>query len=291
MVPAMTTYIPPPGYTAITVPEDHDGRRIHKFLAGHTTCPATMLFKLARKGALRVNQKRIKQDHRVRGGDVITLPGEFCKEAKRASKSKNHGFEMLWEGPTALVVNKPAGVPVHAGTGTRRGVIERIRDVYPDAELAHRIDKETSGALLIALNHPELRYLQRAFRGQDVIRIYRAVVEGRWAGARDVKAPIARTPKTMVVRADGDDAHTRFRRVENRGPNTLVEAELITGRRHQIRVHAAHEGHPIVGDRAYGSRTGAQRMFLHAYQLEFTLRNGEHVAVTAPVREHKDRRS
>ena len=156
--------------------------------------------------------------------------------------------------------------------------------MYPDAELAHRIDKETSGALLIALNHPELRYLQRAFRGQDVIRIYRAVVEGRWAGARDVKVPIARTPKTMVVRADGDVAHTRFRRVDNRGPNTLVEAELITGRRHQIRVHAAHKGHPIVGDRAYGSRTSTQRMFLHAYRLEFTLSNGERVAVTAPVR-------
>lgn len=95
MVPAMTTYIPPPGYSAITVPEDHDGRRIHKFLASYTTCPATMLFKLTRKGALRVNQKRIKQDYRVRAGDVITLPGEFCKEAKRASKSKSHGSEVL----------------------------------------------------------------------------------------------------------------------------------------------------------------------------------------------------
>ena len=176
MVPAMTTYIPPPGYSAITVPEDHDGRRIHKFLASYTTCPATMLFKLTRKGALRVNQKRIKQDYRVRAGDVITLPGEFCKETKRASKSKSHEFEVLWEGPTALVVNKPAGVPVHAGTGTRRGVIERIRDVYPDAELAHRIDKETSGALLIALNHAELRHLQRAFREQDVVRIYRCLL-------------------------------------------------------------------------------------------------------------------
>lgn len=291
MVPAMTTYIPPPGYTAITVPEDHDGRRIHKFLAAHTTCPATMLFKLARKGALRVNQKRIKQDYRVQAGDVVTLPAEFCKETKRASKSRHHGFEVLWEGPTALVINKPAGVPVHAGTGARRGVIERIRDVYPDAELAHRIDKETSGALLIALNHAELRHLQRTFREQDVVRIYRAVVEGRWQGARDVRAPIARTSKTMVVRDDGDAAHTRFRCVENHGPNTLVEAELITGRRHQIRVHAAHEGHPIVGDRAYGSRTHAQRMFLHAYRLEFTLRGGKRVTVTAPIRERKNRRS
>lgn len=291
MVPAMTTYIPPPGYTAITVPGDHDGRRIHKFLAAHTTCPATMLFKLARKGALRVNQRRIKQDYRVQAGDVITLPAEFCKETKKASKTKNHGFEVLWEGPTALVINKPAGVPVHAGTGARRGVIERVRDVYPDAELAHRIDKETSGALLIALNHAELRHLQRAFREQDVVRIYRAVVEGRWSGAQDVRAPIARTSKTMVVRDGGDAAHTRFRRVENRGPNTLVEAKLITGRRHQIRVHAAHEGHPIVGDRAYGSRTHAQRMFLHAYRLKFTLRDGKRVTVTAPIRERKNRRS
>ena len=96
--------------------------------------------------------------------------------------------------------------------------------------------------------------------------------------------------KTMVVRADGDAAHTRFRRVEHRGPNTFTEAELITGRRHQIRVHATHEGHPIVGDRAYGSRTRAQRMFLHAYRLEFTLRNGERVAVTAPIQERKNRR-
>lgn len=272
----------------ITVPESHAGRRLDKFLRSQLKgVPATMLFRLMRKGAIRVNGRKCKQDDRISSGDEISLPAlEIPDRGQRGpargsrpgprSSRRDPAVERLsqclsrriiFEDANLLILNKPGGVAVHVGSGVKAGVIEALRMLRPDTpdlELAHRLDRETSGLLMVAKTNKMLRYLQEMLRDREheIRRYYLAVVGGvlkkEGKEPRTLDAPLRRTGvATVVDRRAGQRAETHVWVKKPWGPaKTLVEAQLLTGRKHQIRVHLQDLGHPIVGDSRYGAVRG-----------------------------------
>lgn len=272
----------------IVVPTAHADRRLDKFLLSqHKGVPKSLIFRLLRRGAIRVNGRKAKPDQRTVAGDEITLPP--LRVEKKTTQVPSHVLRhvsdaIVHEDDDLLVVNKPAGIPVHTGSGHAGGVIEALRSARPhepDLELAHRIDADTSGAVVIAKNPPTLRALHSAFASERVTRRYLALVEGAWPDDLVlIDAPLLRTPTTMTVHPDGQHADTSFRVSKRYGKAaTLVSAQLGTGRRHQIRVHAAHAGHPIIGDARYG-RTAASRLMLHAHYLSIPRQGRESLTIT-----------
>jgi len=197
-----------------------------------------------------------------------------------------------------LIVDKPAGLSVHAGTGVAHGLIERARAARPSGdylELVHRLDRETSGCLMLAKEPRRLRELHGLFRNGDIQKRYLTLVRGRWPGINDVTTRLNRTGQEglakMVVDEDGKPAKSRFTNAEQYQQSSLMAVELYSGRTHQIRVHAADQGHPVAGDVRYGERgfnremrrTGLRRMFLHANLLSFPDVNGEKIVVSSPL--------
>jgi 23S rRNA pseudouridine955/2504/2580 synthase len=211
---------------------------------------------------------------------------------------------VIFEDADFLVINKPAGVAVHGGSGLSHGVIEALRTARPDAkelELAHRLDRETSGCLLVAKRRSALRELHAMLRERDMDKRYLALVCGRWAlGTKRLDAPLKTNQKqggerVVRVHPEGQSAESTFKQIERFGTRaTLMEVSIGTGRTHQIRVHAAYAGHPVAGDEKYGDKAcnealkefGLRRMFLHAHELRFVHpRTGEPFAVQAPLDE------
>lgn len=290
----------------ITIPEAHDGRRLDKYIRSQLKgVPATLLFRLMREGKIRVNGAKVKQNHRVRGGDELTLPDIVVADSP-APVRVPAGLVAAVEGAIVhedgelIVVDKPAGLAVHRGTDVPAGVIEALRQSrpdLPDLELAHRLDRETSGLVMVAKTPPMLRYLQELLRDREheIDRRYLAVVEGAWPDQLTVSTTALRRTKQATIAVPdgrgGQRAETRFRIVERRGRRaTVVEARLITGRKHQIRVHCADAGHPIGGDSRYGSPgfnrlvrdKGIRSMMLHAHSLSVPLPDGDVLHVTVP---------
>lgn len=282
------------------VPAAHAGRRLDKFLrAQFKGVPAGLIFRHLRKGGIRVNGRKADGGYRIQEGDVLTLPAFEVQDTAPKQPPPKALVEQLnraivYEDEQLLIVDKPAGVPVHVGTGHRGGVIEALRadrPHEPDLDLAHRLDRETSGLLILTKTPAMLRYLSELFaQGDAVRRDYAALVKGAWPERlRELTDPLLRTPRGVVVAADGDPALTRARVRRRFGDTaTLVDVELITGRKHQIRVHTSHVGHPIAGDEKYGdqaftSRVGARGLFLHATGLSFPLPDGETLTVTSPT--------
>lgn len=290
----------PPGATRpavqqVTVDSGHAGQRLDNFLLGLLKgVPRTHVYRLLRKGEVRVNKGRAKPDYRLEEGDVVRIPpvrrGESAGREVAARAVAGGKFDwleerILFEDEYLLVLDKPAGLAVHGGTGVSVGLIEALRQLRPQnpfLELAHRLDRETSGCLIVAKSRPALLRLHELLRDGGLDKYYLALVAGPWrGGTRTVEAALEKQrpggQRHVAVDEEGKESASRFRPTEKFSDSTLVEIHLLTGRMHQARVHAAHIEHPIAGDDKYGDRAfnqtmkraGLGRLFLHAARLEF----------------------
>ena len=274
----------------VTVPAEHDGQRIDNYLRTELKgAPKSLVYRILRTGEVRVNKGRAKADSRVHTGDVVRIPPLRLSEEVpvRVGQSLESALAsaVLYEDAQLLVLNKPCGLAVHAGSGVKVGVIEALRALRPETpglELAHRLDRETSGVLVLAKDRPTLMELHELLRGDGVKKTYLTLVQGNWPDKLSkVDAPLEKNTlrggeRLVEVRLDGKPSLTLFRVVKRFAESTLVEASPVTGRTHQIRVHAAHAGHPIAGDDKYGDAafdrslksSGLTRLFLHAARIE-----------------------
>jgi 23S rRNA pseudouridine955/2504/2580 synthase len=305
-LPAQTT----PKVTYVDAAEGDEGQRIDNFLSRILKdLPRSLIYRILRTGEVRVNGRRTKPDYRLVSGDHIRLPPMQRKpQGEEAAKTPSKSLRdfvtaaVIYQDRDLIVVNKPAGVAVHGGSGLSFGVIETLRAAHPDLkelELVHRLDRETSGCLLVAKKRAVLRELHALLRERTMEKRYLALVVGRWPfGAKTIDLPLKTNLKqggerVVRVHADGQQAVTSFQPVEHFAKlATLLDISLGTGRTHQIRVHAAHAGHAVAGDEKYGDREkdeklrpyGLSRMFLHAHSLTFRRRDTkEPFSVTAPL--------
>lgn len=293
------------GVQLLEVSAGLEGQRIDNFLLARLKgVPKTMIYRILRKGEVRVNKGRIKPDYRIKEGDIVRVPPMRMTQADEPAPLAKGLLERLeaaivHEDKGLIILNKPAGIAVHGGSGLTYGVIEAFRQMRPqckEIELVHRLDRDTSGLLMIAKKRSMLRHLHEALRADGVDKRYMALVRGRWPASRkQIDAPLqksnVRSGERMVeVNPEGKDALTLFKVIRRFGEfATMIEASPITGRTHQIRVHALYAGHAIAGDTKYGDEEfskeiremGGKRLFLHASDLKFTLPDGEVLAVHA----------
>lgn len=299
--PARTT-----GVRTVEAGADDAGQRIDNYLMRVLRgVPRTRIYRLLRKGEVRVNGGRIRAGYRLAAGDRVRLPPVYTERHAGGSLPpallERLRGAVLYEDGRALVIDKPAGIAVHAGSGLGGGLIDGLRALRPDLEglaLVHRLDRGTSGCLLLAKGRRAARALQEELRGGGFEKVYGAVLTGDWAGpVASVEAPLrrngARSGERLVrVDAQGRAARSEFRRRAGGNGLTLVEVAIDTGRTHQIRVHAAHLGHPVAGDPKYGDLgreraalgRRAPRLCLHATRLGFTGDDGP-VVVESPMPE------
>jgi 23S rRNA pseudouridine955/2504/2580 synthase len=262
----------------LEVGEEAAAQRIDNFLFRRLKgVPKSHVYRVLRSGEVRVNSGRVKPDYRLQAGDRIRLPPVRVAEKPKAAKPAE--FPIVFEDAALLVVDKPAGVAVHGGSGVSFGVIESLRASRPQAkflELAHRLDRDTSGLLMLAKKRSALVELHRMLREGEVDKRYLALAKGRWEGrTREIREPLHKyvTPtgeRRVSVREGGMEAITRISVVKKSDELSFLEIQLLTGRTHQIRVHLAHAGHPLLGDEKYGdadANKGMKRLFLHAANL------------------------
>jgi len=263
--------------------------------------PRTRVYRLIRKGEVRVNKGRSKPAYRLIEGDQIRIPpvrGLKEGDQNTISPTKAGWIEnsVLYEDGSLLVLNKPSGLAVHGGSGISLGAIELLRAARPDArflELVHRLDRDTSGCLLVAKKRSSLRRMHAAFRESKVSKIYSALLAGAWEnGSREVNLPLVTDQRRNGERhvrpgEGGKEAVTRFYPEQNFRNSVLVRVELLTGRTHQIRAHSAAIGHPVAGDERYGGNwrpAGLTRLFLHARKLSLEHPDtGELIEFEAPL--------
>jgi len=298
---------PSTGVQLLDVPADYAGQRIDNFLRTQLKgAPKTLIYRILRKGEVRVNKGRIKPDYRLQAGDQIRVPPLRLSEPDEPAPLARGLLERLedsivHEDKALIVINKPAGIAVHGGSGLSGGVIEVFRQLRPEArdiELVHRLDRDTSGLLMIAKKRSMLRFLHEALRGDGVDKRYHALVRGHWPAAKKkisaslLKNTLRSGERMVEVNDEGKEALTEFRVLRRYGEfATLVEARPVTGRTHQIRVHARHAGHAIAGDPKYGDEDfsqeirelGGKRLFLHSASLVIPLPEGGELRLEAPV--------
>lgn len=290
------------------VPEDNAGQRIDNFLMTRLKgVPKSRIYRILRKGEIRVNKKRVNASYRLIEGDSVRLPPVFLEEkAKQIPPSKDTqallAGRILYEDENILIINKPSGMSVHAGSTVRVGVVEALKHMYPklpNLELAHRLDSETSGCLVLAKRKRILRELHSLLREAKIIKIYWALTLGKWKDSElRVDLPLYKDYQdggkhVVEVHQRGKSALTVFHTLKSfKREASFMEVKLFTGRTHQIRVHAQHQGHPVAGDDRYGDlefnklvkNLGLRRMFLHARSIDFTLPSlDQHIKVVAPL--------
>jgi 23S rRNA pseudouridine955/2504/2580 synthase len=277
----------------VTVDEEFEQQRLDNFLLRQLKgVPKTHVYRIIRSGEVRVNKGRASADTRLAAGDVVRIPPVRVTEPDAAAEAfvPARTFPVLLEDEVLLVIDKPAGVAVHGGSGVSSGVIEQLRKARPDLphlELVHRLDRETSGALILAKKRSALRALQAQIRERSTQKTYLAVVRGEWPlHVRRIEKPLKRYSLPGVGGQEGerrvkvtstDDTDGQYAlslvRVRTKGDAySLLEVTIKTGRTHQIRVHLASSGHPIVGDDKYGEQAGQAkpgRMMLHAWRIGF----------------------
>jgi 23S rRNA pseudouridine955/2504/2580 synthase len=303
-------HLPVSPVSYVEAQEGDDGQRLDNFLLRTLgAVPRSLVYRILRTGEVRVNGRRAKPAYRLAAGDRVRLPPlqdagrkPDSTPAKAPSKSLRDFVTaaVIHEDRDLIVVNKPSGVAVHGGSGVSFGVIEALRAVHPqlkELELVHRLDRETSGCLLVAKRRAILRDLHAQLRERRMQKRYLALVAGRWPfGAKTIDLPLKTNLKqggerVVRVHSEGQSAVTTFKPIEQFGKvATLLDVDLGTGRTHQIRVHAAHAGYPVAGDEKYGDREkdaklkayGLSRMFLHAASLTFR-RGEESFTATAPL--------
>jgi len=290
------------GVRTVVVAEDRDGQRLDNFLLGQLKgAPRSLVYKIVRSGQVRINGKRAKADSRVAGGDEIRIPPVRLGEPGEArpppeSMLRRLAESIVFEDRNLLALNKPSGIAVHGGSGISVGVIEALRALRPDEsfELVHRLDRDTSGVLIVAKRRAALLELQALLREGDdeeaPNKKYLALLVGKMpSGTMTVEAPLQKSvlqggERMVRVAPDGKPSVSHFRLIERRGGHSFCEVRIETGRTHQIRVHAAHLGHPVAGDEKYGEReankrlleqAGLKRLFLHAASMEFALDGGK----------------
>lgn len=293
----------------VTISDAHEGQRVDNFLLRMLKgVPKSRIYRIVRKGEVRVNKKRIKVDYKLKIGDVLRIPPVVVApkpaEAKLSGGLSDHlEAAILYEDKDLLVVNKPSGLAVHGGSGISLGLIEALRQMRPQAkflELVHRLDRDTSGCVMVAKKRSMLKYLHELLRGDGVDKRYLALVDGRWPNRRKVvSAPLLKNhlqsgERMVRVSPEGKRSITEFAVLERYAKSTLVEAKPVTGRTHQIRVHAQHVGHALLGDDKYGPvdgnrefrEIGLKRLFLHAASLRFKLPDQDRfLKVEAPLSE------
>lgn len=291
----------------VAVDPEFEGQRIDNFLVTRLKgVPKTHIYRILRKGEVRVNKKRAQPSYRVQSGDQIRIPPLKLQETPAVPTPNRFlmaalSESILFEDKSFLIINKPSGIAVHGGSGVKLGVVEALRCMYPKLphlELAHRLDADTSGCLVLAKKRSALRELHELLREGRVTKIYSALTKGHWKKA-DLRVDVSLRKNHLssgerIVRVDreGKTALTVFKPVETYTDAMLVDVALHTGRTHQIRVHAQYRGHPIAGDEKYGDKEfnkrirqlGLKRLFLHAKFIEFTLPStGQHIKVNAPL--------
>ena len=287
--------------TLLEVGEEAVGQRIDNYLLRLAKgVPKSHVYRILRSGEVRVNKGRIGADYRLREGDVVRVP-PIRVAATTKSVAPARDFDLVFEDDALIVLDKPSGTAVHGGSGVSFGVIEQLRRARPQAkflELAHRLDRETSGLLIVAKKRAALTSLHDMFRAGKIAKRYLALVRGRWLNpTQHVRLSLHKYltdegERRVSVAVDGKEAHSIVR-LKARWENfSLVEVELKTGRTHQIRVHLSHLGFPIAGDDKYGDFTlnrelqkaGLKRMFLHAATLSLSHPlTGEPIALEAPL--------
>jgi 23S rRNA pseudouridine955/2504/2580 synthase len=290
----------------VTISEEEAGQRIDNFLL--RICkgvPKSHIYRVLRSGEVRVNKGRIDQTYRLAQGDLVRIPPVRVAD-KPSQAVPGAKFKILLEDNYLLVIDKPAGVAVHGGSGVSYGVIEQLRAARPQAkflELVHRLDRDTSGILLLAKKRPALTNLHEQIRDGLLDKRYLVLVHGDWKNPRQhIKLPLFKYnapdgERRVRVQSDGMPSHTVFNLLKKYGEFALLEAELKTGRTHQIRVHLASSGFAIAGDDKYGdfalnrllqknknSRPALKRMFLHAHQITFAHpETGKPMTLRAPL--------
>jgi 23S rRNA pseudouridine955/2504/2580 synthase len=287
----------------VRVDTDHHGQRLDNFLAGLLKgVPKAAVYRMIRTGQVRINGGRAKPATRLEAGDEVRVPPARTRDSQEAPVSDRVRLQLreaiLHQDRDLLVVNKPAGMAVHAGSGLPWGVIDALRQDRPGEflELVHRLDRETSGCLVLARNGPALNHLAAQFRDGTVRKYYLCLLDGRLPeDLVEVDAPLSKTDSDsrgpVQVSADGKQARTRFRLLQRFRDCSYVEAELLTGRTHQIRAHARHLGLPLAGDARYAERDsikrwksrGLERLFLHAHRLGLEAVGGEQLEFNAPL--------
>ncbi|MFG1172979.1 23S rRNA pseudouridine(955/2504/2580) synthase RluC [Erwiniaceae bacterium CAU 1747] len=297
-----------PAVQLIAISADEAGQRIDNFLRTHLKgVPKSMIYRILRKGEVRVNKKRVKPEYKLEDGDQVRVPPVRVAEREDESVSPKLAKvaalsdAIIYEDEHVLVLNKPSGTAVHGGSGLSFGVIEGLRALRPEArflELVHRLDRDTSGILLVAKKRSALRSLHEQLREKGMQKDYLALVRGQWPShVKSVRAPLLKNilqsgERVVKVSSDGKPSETLFKVEERYAFATLVKASPVTGRTHQIRVHTLHAGHPIAFDDRYGeaefdrqlAATGLNRLFLHAAALTFTHPGtGEVMRVEAPL--------
>ncbi|WJV52123.1 23S rRNA pseudouridine(955/2504/2580) synthase RluC [Prodigiosinella aquatilis] len=297
-----------PSVQFLTISAEEAGQRIDNFLRTHLKgVPKSMIYRILRKGEVRVNKKRVKPEYKLLDGDEIRLPP--VRQSERAESTVSASLDkvsaladcIIYEDDYLLVLNKPSGTAVHGGSGLSFGVIEALRALRPESrflELVHRLDRDTSGVLLVAKKRSALRALHEQLRMKNMQKDYLALVRGQWQShCKAVQAPLFKNvlqsgERIVRVNSEGKASETHFKVEERFEHATLVKASPVTGRTHQIRVHAQYAGHPIACDDRYGDRdfdrqlaeTGLKRLFLHAQALRFEHPNtGETLRIEAPM--------
>ncbi len=300
------TWNPSGGVQLLTVPEELAGQRIDNFLQARLKgVPRSRVYRILRKGEVRVNKGRVKAEYKLAAGDIVRVPPIRAAEQAPAPLAGEQLCQLvrdsiLYDDNGLLVINKPAGLAVHGGSGVRLGLIEVLRQMYPQSpfiELVHRLDRDTSGAIMVARKRAVLQHVQSELRGGRIGKSYLALAVGKWPrGRKVVEAPLRKNTlksgeRMVSVHQDGKASETRFQVLERFKAATLLAAEPVTGRTHQIRVHAQFVGCPLAGDSKYTSdednrafrERGLKRLFLHSASVRCTLPDGSAVHVEAPL--------
>ena len=298
------------GVRKVLIDDEQSGQRIDNFLRRQLPgLPKGRLYRILRRGEVRVNGGRVRAEYKLSSGDEVRIPPARINagpEEPAAGKVADLEKQVIYEDKRLLVVNKPSGIAVHGGSGISHGVIELLRAARPDLRdlsLVHRLDRETSGCLVLAKRRSALRELHAKFRDGTVEKNYLALVNGDWQlGEKLVDAPLLvehrkNGERHVVVSGAGKEARTRMRLSRTFGKYSLLQCQPLTGRTHQIRVHALHMGHAVAGDERYGDpgenritrRLGLKRLFLHAQSIAFPDASGNDLHFTAPLADDLER--
>jgi len=291
------------GVSLVEVKQDRDGQRLDNFLSARLKgLPRSVIYRIIRTGQVRVNGGRAKPATRLETGDIVRVPPARIRDTNPGdippAVVQLIDKSICYEAQGVMVINKPAGMAVHGGSGLAWGVIDVVRKIRPamNVDLVHRLDRATSGCLLLALNGDAMRDLNRQINDNIIEKRYLCLLDGSLKqDLVQVNEPIGQFERSgqkfMRVDPEGKPAHTTFRQLENYAGYSFAEAQLHTGRTHQIRVHAAHIGLPLAADDRYSpaerqkfwKKQGLKRMFLHAHQVSFYTADGEQQLVGAPL--------